>query len=333
LLCSSTAALGADHFVNNVTGDDRRNGSQPKVSSENDGPFRTIGRGLRAAQSGDRVVIANTGINYRESITLQAGRHSGIPTQPFRVVGNGAILDGTSSIHPRVWKFVKEGEYRYRTPRFNYEMLYVEGKPGNRVPASRNKPRPKLEPLQWCHHNGYMYFRVEDGKTPEDYDLAQTGLTVGVTLYEVRHILISDLIVQGFQLDGFNAHEGVFGLRMLGVTARGNGRSGISIGGASRVTLDACLSGNNGAAQLRTEGFSKTELMNKTDLIDNTAPRIVHRGGEIIENGMRWRPPADDEPEQPGDGPDDGRGDGPDEGQPKKTATARRAKRDLFETR
>ena len=116
-------------------------------------------------------------------------------------------------------------------------------------------------------------FRV----TPDDYRLSHTALTVGLTLYEVRHVVISDLIIQGFQLDGVNAHDGVYQASLMGLTCRGNGRSGISIGGASRVKIDGCLVGNNGEAQVRTEGFSRTEII-ATELLDSTAPGLVKDG-------------------------------------------------------
>ena len=94
-------------------------------------------------------------------------------------------------------------------------------------------------------------------------------------------MLIRDLVVQGFQLDGVNAHDGVFGAQLTELTCRGNGRSGISIGGASRVRVEACLVGNNGAAQVRIEGSCKAQLIG-CDLLENTAPKIVREGGEVV---------------------------------------------------
>ena len=95
--------------------------------------------------------------------------------------------------------------------------------------------------------------------------------------------LIRGLVVQGFQLDGVNAHDGAFNLTLTGMVCRGNGRSGISIGGASRVRIEASLVGNNGEAQLRTEGFSHTRLVN-CDLIDDNpaAPALVRESGEVV---------------------------------------------------
>jgi len=94
---------------------------------------------------------------------------------------------------------------------------------------------------------------------------------------------VRDLVVQGFQLDGVNAHDGVQGATLAGLNCRGNGRSGISIGGASRVRIESCLVGNNGAAQVRTEGACHAQLVG-CDLLDNTAPKIVRDGGKVVVN-------------------------------------------------
>jgi hypothetical protein len=102
-------------------------------------------------------------------------------------------------------------------------------------------------------------------------------------MYEVRMVVVRDLVIQGFQLDGVNAHDGVFNGTLQGLNCRGNGRSGISVGGASRVRIESCLVGNNGAAQVRTEGYSRTHLVG-CDVLDNTAPRIVQDGGSIQED-------------------------------------------------
>ena len=140
----------------------------------------------------------------------------------------------------------------------------------------------ELQPLEWCLYEQHVYFRVEPNRLPQSYALTFTARQVGITLYEVHHVVVKDLVIQGFQLDGINAHDGVRDTALVGLNCRGNGRSGISIGGASRVRIDSCLVGNNGAAQVRTEGFSHTQLVG-CDLLDNTAPRIVRDGGRVEE--------------------------------------------------
>lgn len=277
-----TQGWARDLYVNNVTGDDRNDGSAPVVGGARIGPFRTVTRALRSTEKGDRVILANTGEVYRESLTLQGSRQSGFPGLPFELVGNGAILDGTEPIPLEGWTFHRGNIFRYRPPRTSFQMLYLEGRPAERRSVDTLEEIDQLEPLQWCLFEQHLYFRVESGMLPHGYELSYAAHQVGLTLYEVRHVIVRDLIIQGFQLDGINAHDGVTDTTLLGLNCRGNGRSGISIGGASRVRIDSCLVGNNGVAQVRTEGFSRTHLVS-CDLLDNTAPRIVREGGQVVE--------------------------------------------------
>jgi hypothetical protein len=270
-----------DLFVDNVAGDDRFDGRIAAAGESASGPCRTIGKALRVANKGDRIVLAATGQPYRECLTLQAGRHSGLANEPFEIVGNGAILEGAAPVPPRAWDHVAGDLYRFSPLRKSYQLLFLAGKPAERIEAAPQATElPELKPLQWCLFERQVYFRTEKGRTPANYALSYTHHPVGITLYEVRNVVIRDLIIQGFQRDGVNAHDSVFGATLIGLTCRGNARSGVSIGGASQVQLDGCLLGNNGAAQLRTEGPSHTGIKN-CDLLENTAPPIVNDGGEI----------------------------------------------------
>ena len=56
------------------------------------GPVKTIGRALEIAVSSDRVVLANTGQSYRESVSLVGSRHGGAHARPLTIVGNGASV-------------------------------------------------------------------------------------------------------------------------------------------------------------------------------------------------------------------------------------------------
>ena len=67
-----------DLYVDNVAGDDRYDGLIAEANSELSGPFRTITSARLATRKGDRLILANTGEAYRESITLQGGRRSGM---------------------------------------------------------------------------------------------------------------------------------------------------------------------------------------------------------------------------------------------------------------
>ncbi|MFP6575460.1 MAG: hypothetical protein VB912_09930, partial [Pirellulaceae bacterium] len=66
-----TDSLQAEnHYVNNETGDDRRDGRSPDLTGLASGPYRTITKALRVANRGDHIILAKTKTPYRESVTL-----------------------------------------------------------------------------------------------------------------------------------------------------------------------------------------------------------------------------------------------------------------------
>lgn len=280
-LSFASVAAARDLFVDNVAGNDLNDGAAARTDVQGSGPTRTLARALRAANHGDRIVLTNTGVPYRESVTLQAAKHSGEDYAPFTIVGNGAILDGRRSVPPHQWEPMGDDVFRFRPERLSYQQLYLADRPAERRQLESPDQRPNLEPLQWCMWQYDIYFRVEPNRLPHDYDLSCCYLQVGIGLYEVRHVVISDLTVQGFWLDGINAHDNAWEVLIDGVTSRGNGRSGLSVGGTSRVTLQASLIGNNGAAQVRTEGRSTTRII-ASDLLPSTAPPVVREAGQVL---------------------------------------------------
>jgi hypothetical protein len=286
-LACAAGAEARDIFVSNTKGDDRFDGSSAVTQGSHVGPVRTIARALQGAAFGDHIVLEATGTPYRESVTLQAAPHSGLPDRPFELQGNGAVLDGSASVPEHAWEHVQGDVFRFRPPRTSHQILYLNGKPAVRVATDRATLRwPPLAPLQWCLFQRHIYFRVQPSRVPQSYALSYALLPVGITLYDVRYVLIKDLAIQGFQLDGVNAHDGVLDARLSGVTCRGNARSGVAVGGASRVRLENCLLGANGAAQLHTEGFSHTRVVN-CRLPSDTAPAVVREGGEVLTENPR----------------------------------------------
>jgi len=246
---------------------------------------RTITKALRLALPGDRVVIENTGEPYRETLSLVGDHNSGEPGAPFIIEGNGAVLEGSAPVPSDAWEFHHGDVFRFRPERLSHQQLFLAGRPAVRKPiASLDWRLPELEPLEWCLTGGYIYFRIREERLPADFEPSYASLQTGITLYHVHDVVISDLVVQGFQLDGVNAHDGVRGAQLSRLVARGNGRSGISVGGSSKVQIADCLIGDNGAAQLRTEGYSQTRVAD-TDLVDNTAPATAIQGGRLWIDG------------------------------------------------
>jgi hypothetical protein len=286
-LASIACVQARDLYVDNVLGDDRHDGTLAVRAARNSGPVRTLAQALRLANAGDRIVVSKTDQPYRESVTLWGGRHSGNGVTPFIIEGNGATLEGAEAIPPAAWKHDRGAVFRYRPARTSHQQLFIDGLPAVRRYIDSAQGRlPKLQPREWCLRNGEIHFCVEPDKLPGDYRLSCGGLSVGITLYEVHDVVVSDLVVQGYQLDGVNAHDGVNECLLVGLTCRGNGRAGVAVMGASRVELSGCLIGDNGAAQLYTEGHSLTSIED-SELLPATAPAVVRRGGRVFIDGKR----------------------------------------------
>jgi hypothetical protein len=283
LLFACATASARDIYVNNVLGDDRRGGRMPVVSGESGGPCKSISKALRIARPSDRIVVANTGQPYRDSLSVQGSNHSGTDRFPFIISGNGATLDGTVTLADAHWEYAGNDAYRARPPLMSFQQLFLDDQP-----VVRKQPLPgafpKLAPREWCLFEGWIYFGVDENKLPQSYNLSCCGHPVGITLYEVHDVVIEDLHVRGFQLDGVNCHDNVRRTDLLRLSSRENGRSGISIGGSSRVRIDTCTASGNGAAQVRIEGFSIVQMI-ETTLDPASAPAMAREGGRIVQSG------------------------------------------------
>ena len=285
-ILAATPLWAKDIFVNNVAGDDLNAGTMETSETPYAGPVRTIAKALRMVDKGDRILLAKTETPYHESLSLSTGRQWGTITRPLTIVVNGAILDGSAEVPHLAWEHHRENVFRFRPPLLTHQQLYLDGRPAARKHFDRRTGAwPELEPLEWMLHDGHIYFRAEPGKLPADYPLRFTALQTGITLYHVRHVRIEDLVVQGFQLDGINVNDAVYECTLAGVLCRGNGRSGISIGGSSRAVVLDSRCGDNGEAQVRSEGFSLGRL-ERVEIVANTAPAFSVVGGRLLVDGQ-----------------------------------------------
>ena len=176
-------------------------------------------------------------------------------------------------------------------------MLFVDGK------LAEEQPRivyglPYLKERQWTRTDGGIHFAPGEGKTPYAYELSYAKHPVGITLYDVESVVISDLNIRGYQLDGINAHDNAFDCVVTDVNCTANGRSGISIGGSSRVKIVDSKLFDNGDIQLNTSGWSTTEVI-RTRLAAIHKP-IWRRDADLFDNGPRLT--VDEEPQAGGQG-------------------------------
>jgi len=263
-----SAAQADIWYVDNENGQDTNSGRTETVGPLAAGPFRTISRALAAAYQGDTIVLAKNDTPYRETITLAGRRNSGFSGQPFRIIGNGATLSGTQEILPEQWRYVEDSIYECRPADGAYQQVYLGSRPATFQPLSRDR-LSELEPLAWTLIEGRVYFRTDNDNLPSAYNLHYAKLQTGVTLYHVSGVSIENLIVQGFWQDGINAHDNVRQAKLIGVTARGNGRSGVSAGGSSHLDVVSSLVGDNQSHQVRAEGIAQLRLL----------------GSNVLENG------------------------------------------------
>ncbi len=299
LLLWPMSAAARDIFVDNVAGDDRATGHQSHHAPDGSGPIQTIGKALHRAQGGDAIVLANTQRPYRESISLVGSCHSGTAQEPFTLRGNGAILDGSAPVPPAAWENYAGPVFRFRPPHLGCQQLFLDDRPATRVFVARTAGGPPdLRPRQWCLLDGQIYFCVDSTKLPRDYRLRYAHNQTGITLYHVEHVLIADLVVQAFQIDGISLHNSARDVSLAGVTCRGNGRSGVTVGGASLADIDHTLLSDNGQAQLLTLPYSETHARHSR-LLGYTAPGWVDQGGRVYLDGKRVESGLDQFPPTP----------------------------------
>ena len=278
-----------DIYVNKDLGDDKNNGKPTTDATANSGPVRTIRRALQIAQRGDRIYIEKTLTPYYECLTLQGTRNSGTDYLPFMILSNGATLDGTSNIDPRNWRHVNGNVFRFMPALKSFQQLYLDGKPLKRVHGENRSVIPQLDPEQWALAGGWVYFCTDTNRIPTQYDLRFCKHQTGITLYEVNNVVIDGLIIQGFQLDGLNAHDAVSKTEVRNCKLRGNGRSGLSAGGASRIEINTSVIGANGEAQIRSEGHCRLGIRDCRLLeSENSGPAFLQDGGHISVDGKEY---------------------------------------------
>lgn len=285
LVATSVAcsARGATYYVNNLLGSDRATGLSAEPQAD-DGPVRTLCAAFARAGRADRIVLANTGEPYREMISLSGPHQSGFKGRPFVIEGNGAVLDGTVTAEPGAWQHVEGNVFALRPRRLTYQQLFSNGKPLTRAVLYSKYEVSQLQPTEWALLDGRMFFRTEGNKIPENYGLRHTLLQTGITLYDVRHVRIENLVIQGFQQDGINAHELVRDCQLVDVDCRANGRAGLSVGGVSRVEAVQCNFYDNGRVQVRTEGLAELKLID-CDVDTSGAPAFESGGRSLTANG------------------------------------------------
>lgn len=274
------AVLARDIFVDNLNGDDRNNGTQATPGPSRIGPLKTIGRATWIAEAGDRIVLAKHDEPYREMVCLIGPRNSGFQETPFTIEGNGAVLDGSAPINSEDWDHAVGDVFQVRFRYMAYPMLFEGEKLLPRVTLANAGDVSQLQVGQWASSHGKVYFRPAADRSLLTYPLYGASLATGITLFQVDNVVIRNLTVQGFRIDGISAPDAAEVVRLEKVVSRANGRSGLSAGGTSKVIAVESQMAENGAAAVRMEGLCKMRL---ADCLLAPQSKVERRGGTLMQ--------------------------------------------------
>ena len=236
LLNVATSATAEVYYVNNRVGADRHDGLVETPLSNTTGPVKSISQALKLASFADTIIVANTGVPYYDNLSFQGEKHSGDPVRPFRLIGNGAIITGAMVVPEGAWREAGRDVWQVTPFRKGYFQLVRDGKA---LPEVRPQPGekwdsiPDLEVDQWCTWNGSIYYRVERYVEPVTQRLSIARRSCGITVFAAHDIVISDLTIQHFRLDGVNLHDLATNIQLEKLTLHENGRAGLAIGGSS----------------------------------------------------------------------------------------------------
>lgn len=272
-----------DLFADNLVGDDINDASADHRIDERTGPVRTIGRALKLVRPGDTLHIANHGTPYYESLEIVGPRFWG----EFTIEGNGAVLSGARAIPFEAWKYLGDDVWRFVPRRKAFYQLLGGEKP---LPEFHCPPGaaalPEIPAGHWCGWRGAIYYRaVPGGPSLRDLPLAFAADEVGITLLDADGVIIHNLEVRHFRLDGINVHDRCRNVILDSVRLIENGRAGLAVGGSSLVGLkDSTLEGNRLAQVLNAE-VAQTEILSSQLGPVPAGDPILIKGGHVLVDG------------------------------------------------
>jgi hypothetical protein len=263
LLVLSGAVRGGTIYVDSRLGDDRYDGRSPTPNGETSGPVQSLRAAVRRVNTGDSIELAKDGATYYGSLTLFGPRNSGSSLRSFTINGNGATLSGARPVPSGTWQRVSRDVWRVTPVRKAFYQLVLDGVAVTEAKCDRSaKSLPAIPSGHWCAWRGAVYYHATAGVDPNTLSLSLADEEVGITLTDVDDVVIRDLTLQHFRLDGINAHDRSGGVELINVTLQANGRAGLAVGGTSRVVVrDSKVIENRAASVLVTE-LGEADLQN-----------------------------------------------------------------------
>ena len=228
-------AMARDLYVDPATGDDRASGLSREVNG-NDGPVKTIARGVRLSGPGDVVHLAKA--VYRDSIVLHD--KVGEPGRPITVDGHGAILEGSDPLRPEEWREVSSGLWKCEALfdtllQLNMAVIdrwffVFDGRMqlmnrSSKGPSQPLKQPDRLQPGEWTFVKdearspvfdkakygeqiyGDFFIKLAPGVALTDARITAPIRSSGLTLGgDSRHVVVKNVTSTHVYNDGFNIH-------------------------------------------------------------------------------------------------------------------------------
>ena len=173
-------------------------------------------------------------------MSIVGRRLSGTTDESFRIVGNGAVLSGAHAVPETGWQKAGDDLWSLKPWRKGNYMLVLFGteltelRPNG---GSQWKELPPLEVHQWCSFKGQIYYRSPEREEPHNKPFGFAGEECGISIYGARQVVIEDLTVQHFRLDGISVPDLAKNIELRNVKLVENGRAGLRIGGSAVVTI------------------------------------------------------------------------------------------------
>lgn len=285
ILLFAPVAFGADYYVDNAIGDDLFDGSSPQQVDDRVGPVRTIGRALERVRPHDIVHVANHGVPYVESLGIVGPRFDRLVLE-----GNGAVISGAKVVPFEAWQRLGNGVWRFTPSRKAFYQLVDQDRALPEFPCPRDARKlPDLPEGHWCAWRGSIYYRVLSGPAgpnpQSDVPLTFAAEEVGITLLDTEDVVIRNLELRHFRLDGVNAHDRCKTIILDHVRLIENGRAGLAVGGSSLVGIKNSELMGNRVTQVLNAEFAQTELLD-CKLGPATGGQFQRKGGHVLIDGQ-----------------------------------------------
>ena len=285
VLIAAPGSFAADFYVDNRIGNDGYDGSSPQQVDERSGPVRTIARALQRVQPRDIVHVANHGVPYVESLEIVGPRFARMTLE-----GNGAVVSGAKVVPFEAWQRLGNGVWRFTPRRKAFYQLVDQDQALPEFPCPRDAQKlPALPEGSWCAWHGSIYFHVSSlptGPNPQsDAPLAFAAEEVGITLLDVDDVVIRNVELRHFRLDGINVHDGCKNVILDHVRLIENGRAGLAVGGTSLVGIKASELLGNRIAQVLNAEVAQIEIVD-CKLGPASGEPIQVKGGHVLVDGQ-----------------------------------------------